>query len=66
MALGGDIPQFGRNRAGISRQAALLVAFGLWSLFQVIGTLLDGIAIGIKRSDRAGIQARFAFTVETG
>ena len=61
-----DIPQPGCNWAGISRQAALLVAFGPRSLLQIISTSLDGIAIGIKCSDRAGSQARFAVTVETG
>ena len=65
-ALSGNITQFGGDRAGISRQAALLVAFGVCSLSQVIGTALDVVTIGIKSTYRAGMQARFAVAVETG
>ena len=62
-ALCGDICQFGGDRAGISSQTALLMAFGQWSLLQIIGTSLDGVTAGLKCPDRAGIQTGFSVTV---
>jgi hypothetical protein len=62
----GDVTQFGRNRAGISRQAALLVAFGLWRLLQVIEATLDRVPSDIKRSDRTAMQAGLAGAVQAG
>jgi hypothetical protein len=65
-SLCGDITQMGGDRAGNSRQAALLVASGLRRLLQIIETTLDGVTSGIKRSYRTAVQTGFADAVQAG
>lgn len=64
--LGVDVAKFRGHRAGMAGQATTLMTIGLRGLPQIVSTAVDGIASGIERIDRTGMQTGFQLAGKAG